>query len=74
MIKFLDLQKINAQYQNQFHLKMQLVLDKGWFVLSDEVKQFETNFTMDTFNLNQLLQSHCSDYYDNSKMIIFPRE
>ena len=44
MIKFLDLQKINAQYQYEFHQKMQLVLDKGWFILGDEVKQFETDF------------------------------
>lgn len=44
MIKFLDLQKINAQYQNEFHQKMKLVLDKGWFILGDEVKQFETDF------------------------------
>lgn len=45
MIKFLDLQKINAQYQDKFHQKMQLVLDKGWFILGDEVKQFEANFS-----------------------------
>lgn len=44
MIKFLDLQKINAQYQEQFQQKMKLVLDKGWFVLGDEVETFETNF------------------------------
>lgn len=44
MIKFLDLQKINAQYQDEFHQKMQLVLDKGWLILGDEVKQFEINF------------------------------
>lgn len=44
MIKFLDLQKINAQYQEQFQQKMKLVLEKGWFVLGDEVKTFETNF------------------------------
>lgn len=44
MIKFLDLQKINAQYQDEFHQKLQLVLDKGWFILGDEVKQFESNF------------------------------
>jgi dTDP-4-amino-4,6-dideoxygalactose transaminase len=44
MIKFLDLQKINAQYQEQFHQKMKLVLDNGWFVLGNEVKTFETNF------------------------------
>ena len=44
MIKFLDLQKINSGYQEQFQEKMKLVLDKGWFILGDEVKSFETNF------------------------------
>lgn len=44
MIKFLDLQKINAQYQEQFQQKMKLVLDNGWFVLGKEVKMFETDF------------------------------
>ncbi|WP_395054097.1 DegT/DnrJ/EryC1/StrS family aminotransferase [Flavobacterium sp.] len=44
MIKFLDLQKINATYQEQFQAKMKLVFDKGWFILGDEVKEFETNF------------------------------
>ena len=44
MIKFLDLQKINLRYQNEFQQKMNAVLDKGWFVLGDEVKTFETNF------------------------------
>ncbi|HBK83538.1 MAG TPA: aminotransferase, partial [Flavobacterium sp.] len=44
MIKFLDLQKINAQYQNEFHQKLQLVLDNGWFILGNEVAQFEKNF------------------------------
>ncbi|WP_309613143.1 DegT/DnrJ/EryC1/StrS family aminotransferase [Flavobacterium sp.] len=44
MIKFLDLQKINQQYQEQFQQKMKLVLDKGWFILGDEVKIFESNF------------------------------
>ena len=44
MIKFLDLQKINLSYQEQFQEKMKLVLEKGWFILGDEVKLFETNF------------------------------
>jgi len=44
MIKFLDLQKINHQYQEQFQQKMELVLDKGWLILGDEVKSFESNF------------------------------
>lgn len=44
MIKFLDLQKINAQYQNEFQEKLKHVLNKGWFILGDEVKTFEANF------------------------------
>lgn len=44
MIKFLDIQKINQQYQEQFQQKMKLVLDKGWYILGDEVKSFESNF------------------------------
>ncbi len=44
MIKFFDLQKINAAYQEQFQEKMKLILDKGWYILGDEVNSFETNF------------------------------
>ncbi len=44
MIKFLDLQKINASYQSQFQEKLKLVLDNGWFILGNEVKQFEADF------------------------------
>ena len=44
MIRFFDLQKINQQYQEQFQKKMELVLDKGWFILGDEVRAFESNF------------------------------
>jgi dTDP-4-amino-4,6-dideoxygalactose transaminase len=44
MIKFLDLQKINSQYEAQFQQKMKLVLDKGWFILGNEVKTFESDF------------------------------
>lgn len=44
MIPFLDLQKINAQYQNEFQEKLKLVLEKGWFILGDEVTLFEQEF------------------------------
>jgi dTDP-4-amino-4,6-dideoxygalactose transaminase len=44
MIKFLDLHKTNLPYQAAFYEKMQQVLDKGWFILGDEVKTFESNF------------------------------
>lgn len=44
MIKFLDLHKVNLPYQAAFQQKMQAVLDKGWFVLGDEVQAFEQQF------------------------------
>jgi dTDP-4-amino-4,6-dideoxygalactose transaminase len=53
MIKFLDLQKINYQYQNQFQQKMDLILDKGWLILGDEVRAFESNFA------NYCGSNHC---------------
>lgn len=44
MIKFLDLQKINLQHQEQFQAKLKLVLEQGWFILGKEVQLFEQNF------------------------------
>lgn len=53
MIKFLDLHKINLPYQLAFQEKMQTILDKGWFILGDEVKSFEKNYA------NYCGVSHC---------------
>lgn len=53
MIQFLDLQKINKQYQEQLQQKMQNVVEKGWFILGDEVKTFENNFA------NYCQMKHC---------------
>ena len=44
MIKFLDLQKINAQYKNEFQAAFARVLDSGWYIMGTELKQFETDF------------------------------
>lgn len=44
MISFLDLQKLNAPYQALFNDKFNQILNKGWFILGDEVKDFENNF------------------------------
>ncbi len=41
MIKFLDLQKINAQYTNEIKAATARVIDSGWYLLGNEVKQFE---------------------------------
>ncbi|MBC5833586.1 DegT/DnrJ/EryC1/StrS family aminotransferase [Flavobacterium sp. F372] len=44
MIKFLDLQKLNQPFETQFLSKTKEFLDKGWYILGNEVKQFEKNF------------------------------
>ena len=44
MMKFLDLKKINLDYQAAFQQKLTDVLEKGWFILGDEVTDFERNF------------------------------
>lgn len=44
MIPFLDLKKINAPYTTAFQEKMKAVLESGWYILGNEVKEFEANF------------------------------
>lgn len=44
MIKFLDLQKINLQYTSQINEAMTKVLNSGWYILGEEVKNFESSF------------------------------
>lgn len=44
MIKFLDLQKINAPYLPEFQQKLERISEKGWYIMGDEVKNFERNF------------------------------
>ncbi|HEY4616723.1 MAG TPA: DegT/DnrJ/EryC1/StrS family aminotransferase [Flavobacterium sp.] len=44
MIPFLDLKKINEPYETAFQEKLKVVLDKGWYILGDEVKEFESSF------------------------------
>ena len=44
MSPFLDLKKINEPYETAFQEKLKVVLDKGWYILGDEVKEFESSF------------------------------
>ena len=44
MIKFLDLQQINAPYADAFQQKLKSISEKGWYILGDEVKAFEANY------------------------------
>lgn len=44
MIKFLDLQKITARYQNEIKEAVNRVVDSGWFLLGEELRNFENEF------------------------------
>jgi dTDP-4-amino-4,6-dideoxygalactose transaminase len=41
MIKFLDIQKINAQYASELKQVAADVIDSGWYLQGEQVKQFE---------------------------------
>ncbi len=43
MIKFLDLQKINAQYSDELKQTVAEVIDSGWYILGKKVELFEQN-------------------------------
>jgi dTDP-4-amino-4,6-dideoxygalactose transaminase len=44
MIPFLDLKRINEPYQVAFQEKLVSVLESGWYILGNQVKEFEANF------------------------------
>ncbi|MFD1316848.1 DegT/DnrJ/EryC1/StrS family aminotransferase [Namhaeicola litoreus] len=44
MIKFLDLQKITALQKRNLSIAFDRVLDSGWFIKGNELKQFEEEF------------------------------
>ena len=45
MIKFLDLQKINLQYQKEIEAKLLETFRSGWYLQGNEVKNFEANLS-----------------------------
>lgn len=44
MIRFLDLKKINEQYETAFQAKLKSFLASGWYILGKEVQTFEKSF------------------------------
>ncbi len=45
MIKFLDLQKINAQYSDELKKVASEVIDSGWYLLGERVAKFESDLS-----------------------------
>ncbi len=44
MIRFLDLLKVNQQYETEIKTAMNRVFDSGWYIHGNAVKQFEENY------------------------------
>ncbi len=45
MIPFLDLKTINKVYDKQLKEAANRVISSGWYLLGDELKSFESNFS-----------------------------
>lgn len=45
MIKFLDLQKVNLQHQQEIETRLLKTFRSGWYLFGEEVKQFEQNLS-----------------------------
>lgn len=45
MIKFLDLQKITAQYSQEIHEAVDRVVDSGWYLQGNENEKFEFSYS-----------------------------
>ncbi|HGU1944299.1 TPA: DegT/DnrJ/EryC1/StrS family aminotransferase, partial [Escherichia coli] len=43
---FLDLKSINDQYQNELKEACDRVIDSGWYIMGNELKNFEKNFSI----------------------------
>jgi dTDP-4-amino-4,6-dideoxygalactose transaminase len=44
MIKFLDIGKINSQYQNELKEAASRVIDSGWYLMGKELENFEQSY------------------------------
>ena len=44
MIKFLDLKAINQQYETELKSACSRVIDSGWYIMGNELAQFESEF------------------------------
>lgn len=44
MIKFLDLQKVNARFADELHEATCRVIDRGWYLQGEECERFETEY------------------------------
>jgi len=67
MIKFLDLQKINAQYAGELKQAAADVIDSGWFLQGKRVKEFEQQLG-DYLGINHAIT--CANGLDALRLIL----
>ena len=44
MIKFLDLEKVNNRFRDEFDARIKTILDKGWYLQGEENEKFSKDF------------------------------
>jgi dTDP-4-amino-4,6-dideoxygalactose transaminase len=67
MIKFLDLQKINEQYASELKSVANEVIDAGWYLQGDRVKEFEQSLAV---FLNSRYVISCANGLDALRIIL----
>ena len=58
MIKFLDLQKINAQYEQELKIAANRVIDSGWYLMGKELETFEQSYALTLMHKRSLFYSY----------------
>lgn len=53
MIKFLDIQKITASFEPEISRAMMRVVERGWFLMGEELREFELAYA------NYIASKHC---------------
>jgi dTDP-4-amino-4,6-dideoxygalactose transaminase len=67
MIKFLDLQKINALYKDELQKVANDVIESGWYLLGEKVEEFERSVSQYTGSPNIVV---CANGLDALRLII----
>ena len=67
MIKFLDLQKINALHKDELQIAANNVIDSGWYLLGEKVDEFEKGLSQYTGSPNIVA---CANGLDALRLIL----
>lgn len=67
LVKFLDLKKINLKYNEELSIAAEAIINSGWYILGERVKQFETSLVSYT---NSPYAVACANGLDALRLIL----